>query len=88
MQVKIDTRPLADRHPFAVVALSRFLLFLISPCITSISSRRQTGFPLTGFRVLMVFLACIFLWMTQLLPLPVTGLFALDCPVASRGHLT
>ena len=56
------------------------MLWLVSPCITFISSRHQTGFPLTGFRALIVFLACIFLWMTQLLPLPVTGLFALIAP--------
>jgi sodium-dependent dicarboxylate transporter 2/3/5 len=33
-----------------------------------------------GFRALVVFLTCLTLWVTHLLPLPVTGLFALVAP--------
>jgi sodium-dependent dicarboxylate transporter 2/3/5 len=38
------------------------------------------GLSVEGFRALIVFLACLVLWVTHLLPLPVTGLFALVAP--------
>lgn len=39
------------------------------------------GLSVPGFRALQVFLVCLVLWVTRLLPLPVTGLFALVAPV-------
>ena len=79
MQVKIDTRPLPIvifsrwwRFPvFALVSYSLYHFYQQPP---------PEGLSVAGFRALIVFLACIFLWMTQLLPLPVTGLFALIAP--------
>ena len=79
MQVKIDTRPLtiviiSRWWRFPVFALLNFALFYFY------YQPPPEGLSVPGFRVLIVFLACIFLWMTQLLPLPVTGLFALIAP--------
>jgi sodium-dependent dicarboxylate transporter 2/3/5 len=38
------------------------------------------GLSVEGFRALMVFLTCLVLWVFHLLPLPITGLFALIAP--------
>ncbi|HET9216612.1 MAG TPA: DASS family sodium-coupled anion symporter [Terriglobia bacterium] len=79
MQVKIDTRPLpivilARWWRFPVFALVNFALYYFY------HQPPPEGLSVAGFRALTVFLACVFLWMTQLLPLPVTGLFALIAP--------
>ena len=79
MQVKIDTRPLpivilARWWRFPVFALVNFALYYFY------HQPPPEGLSVQGFRALTVFLACVFLWMTQLLPLPVTGLFALIAP--------
>jgi len=79
MQVKIDTRPLpivilARWWRFPVFALVNFGLYYFY------HQPPPAGLSVEGFRVLIVFLACIFLWVTQLLPLPITGLFALVAP--------
>ena len=79
MQVKIDTRPLpiviASRWwRFPVFALLNYSLYYFY------QQAPPNGLSVVGFRALIVFLACIFLWITQLLPLPVTGLFALIAP--------
>src|SRR5262245_30266882 len=79
MQVRIDTRPLwivilSRWWRFPVFVLLNYGLYFFS---------RQTppeGLTVDGFRMLMVFIACIFLWMTQLLPMPITGLYALVVP--------
>lgn len=79
MQVRIDTRPLP------VVILSRWWRFpvfvLLNYALYHFSQQAPPeGLSIDGFRMLMVFVACIFLWMTQLLPLPITGLYALVVP--------
>ena len=79
MQVKIDTRPLpivilSRWWRFPVFALLNFALYYFY------NQPPPDGLSVQGFRVLIVFLACIFLWVTQLLPMPVTGLFALIAP--------
>jgi solute carrier family 13 (sodium-dependent dicarboxylate transporter), member 2/3/5 len=79
VQVKIDTRPLPIvilsrwwRFPvFAMLSFSLYYFYQQPP---------PEGLSVAGFRALIVFLACIFLWVTQLLPMPVTGLFALIAP--------
>jgi sodium-dependent dicarboxylate transporter 2/3/5 len=79
MQVKIDTRPLWIvilarwwRFPvFLLLAYTLYYFYLQPP---------PQGLSLEGFRALIVFLTCLVLWVTQLLPLPVTGLFALVLP--------
>jgi len=79
MQVRIDTRPLPIvilsrwwRFPvFLLLSYALYHAYWLSP---------PSGLSVSGFRALVVFLACVFLWMTQLLPLPVTGLFALIAP--------
>ena len=79
MKVKIDTRPL-----LVVIASRwwRFPVFLLLSYALYYYYQQPPpeGLSVEGFRVLIVFLACIFLWTTQLLPLPVTGLFALVAP--------
>ncbi len=79
MQVKIDTRPLW------IVILSRwwrFPVFVLLNFALYYFSRQAPPAELSaeGYKVLMVFGACIFLWVTQLLPLPITGLYALVTP--------
>lgn len=79
MQVKIDTRPLpivilSRWWRFPVFALLNFALYYFY------RQPPPEGLSVEGFRALIVFVACIFLWVTQLLPLPVTGLFALIAP--------
>jgi sodium-dependent dicarboxylate transporter 2/3/5 len=80
MQVKIDTRPLP------IVILSRwwrFPVFLLLGYVLYFFYRQPPppGLSVEGFRALIVFLTCLVLWVTHLLPLPVTGLFALVLPV-------
>jgi len=80
MQVKIDTRPLP------IVILSRWWRF---PAFLTLGyalyhfylQEPPAGLTLAGFRALIIFMTCLVLWVTQLLPLPVTGLFALALPV-------
>jgi len=79
MQFKIDTRPLpivilARWWRFPVFALLNFSLYYLH------SQGPPDGLSPQGYNALLVFLACIFLWVTQLLPMPVTGLFALIAP--------
>jgi len=80
MQVKIDTRPLP------IVILSRwyrFPVFLLLGYTLYYFYHQPPpeGLTLAGFRALIAFLICLILWVTSLLPLPVTGLFALVLPV-------
>jgi solute carrier family 13 (sodium-dependent dicarboxylate transporter), member 2/3/5 len=80
MQVKIDTRPLP------IVILSRWwrfpvFLFLGYTLYYFYGQSPPEGLTVEGFRALIVFLTCLVLWVTHLLPLPVTGLFALVLPV-------
>jgi sodium-dependent dicarboxylate transporter 2/3/5 len=80
MQVKIDTRPL----PIVILSRwGRFLVFLILGCVLYHFYRQPPpdGLSVEGFRALIVFMTCLVLWVTHLLPLPVTGLFALVLPV-------
>src|SRR6187431_2415413 len=79
MQVRIDTRPLP------IVILSRWWRFpvfvLLNYALYHFSHQAPPeGLSVEGFKMLMVFVTCIFLWMTQLLPLPLTGLYALVVP--------
>src|SRR5262245_48471503 len=79
MQVRIDTRPLPIvvlsrwwRFPaFVLLNYALYYCYLLTP---------PQGLSVKGFRALAVFAACIFLWVTQLLPMPITGLFALVAP--------
>jgi solute carrier family 13 (sodium-dependent dicarboxylate transporter), member 2/3/5 len=79
MQVKIDTRPLPIvilarwwRFPVFVILGYGLYYFYHQPA--------PEGLSLEGFRALIIFLTCLVLWVTHLLPLPVTGLFALIAP--------
>lgn len=79
MQVRIDTRPLP------IVILSRWWRFpvflLLGYSLYHFHQQAPPdGLSLQGFRALVVFLTCLVLWVTHLLPLPVTGLFALVAP--------
>jgi sodium-dependent dicarboxylate transporter 2/3/5 len=79
MTVSIDTRPLW------IVVLSRWWRFPVFVMIgyAMYYFHGQTppeGLSIQGFRALIVFITCLILWVTQLLPLPVTGLFALVAP--------
>jgi sodium-dependent dicarboxylate transporter 2/3/5 len=80
MQVKIDTRPL----PIVILARWwRFPVFVILALLIRYFYVQEPppGLSVEGFRALIVFVTCLILWVTQLLPLPVTGLFALALPV-------
>ena len=79
MQVRIDTRPL----PIVIAARWwRFPLFLLLGygLFHAYGQKPPEGLSLEGYRALMVFLTCLVLWVTRLLPLPVTGLFAIVAP--------
>ena len=79
MKVKIDTRPL----PIVIVARWwRFPVFLLLGYFLYYfyGQAPPEGLSVQGFRALIVFLTCLVLWVTHLLPLPVTGLFALVAP--------
>jgi sodium-dependent dicarboxylate transporter 2/3/5 len=76
MQVKIDTRPLP------IVILSRWWRFLVFILLGYAlyhfyQQPPPEGLSVQGFRALTIFLACLILWVTRLLPLAVTGLFAM-----------
>ncbi len=79
MKFRIDTRPLWIvllarwwRFP-AYIALGWFLYHFaqVTP---------PEGLSVQAFRALLIFAVCLTLWVTHLLPLPVTGLFALITP--------
>ncbi|MBI4197338.1 MAG: anion transporter, partial [Deltaproteobacteria bacterium] len=76
MNIEIDTRPLP------VVILSRwwrFPVYLLLGWILyhSYFTPPPSGLSVEGFRSLVVFLICLILWVFHLLPLAITGLFAL-----------
>ena len=79
MKVKIDTRPLP------IVIISRWwrfpLFLLLAYSLTYFYGQAPPeGLSIQGFRALVIFMTCLILWTTHLLPLPVTGLFALVAP--------
>lgn len=79
MKIKIDTRPLP------VVILSRWWRFPVYLILGYFLYRMYEtvpppGLSVEGFRALIVFAACLILWVFHLLPLPITGLFALVAP--------
>lgn len=79
MKVKIDTRPLP------VVILSRWwrfpiYLFLAYALYALHGHQPPPGLSPEGFRTLLIFAVCLILWIFHLLPLPITGLFALVAP--------
>lgn len=79
MQVRIDTRPL----PIVIISRWwRFPVFLLLGYSLHYFSAQTPpeGLSPQGFRSLIVFLICLVLWVTHVLPLPVTGLFALVAP--------
>lgn len=79
MNIEIDTRPLP------IVILSRwwrFPVYLLLGWILyhSYFTPPPSGLSVEGFRSLVVFLICLILWVFHLLPLAITGLFALVAP--------
>jgi sodium-dependent dicarboxylate transporter 2/3/5 len=79
MKIKIDTRPLwivifSRWWRFPVYILLGYFLY------ASYGWTPPEGLSVEGFRALMVFLTCLVLWVFHLLPLPITGLFALVAP--------
>lgn len=79
MKIKIDTRPLL------IVLLARWWRFpayvLLGYALYHFYGvQPPEGLSLEGFRALVVFVTCLILWVTHILPLPVTGLFALIAP--------
>jgi solute carrier family 13 (sodium-dependent dicarboxylate transporter), member 2/3/5 len=74
--LKIDRRPmwliLADRT-------LRYQIFagLLILCAVLLSLNPPEGLPVPGYRALIVFGACVFLWISGLLPLAVTSLLAM-----------
>jgi sodium-dependent dicarboxylate transporter 2/3/5 len=79
MTVKIDTRPLL------VVIFSRWWRFLVYIGLAFFlyyfyKQPPPAGLSPEGFRALAVFFACLILWVFHLLPLSITGLFALVAP--------
>ncbi len=78
-RIIIDTRPI----PFILLTKSyRYLTFLILGFGTFflLSLSPPEGLSVQGYRTLIVFADCIFLWITQLLPLSITGLLAIAAP--------
>ena len=87
MQVKIDTRPLSivilsRWWRFPVFALLNFALYYFY------RQPPPDGLSVEGFRVLIVFVACIFLWVTQLLPSAGNRTLCPDGSFASWCRLT
>src|SRR5262249_52987047 len=79
MKVRIDTRPL----PIVIVSRWwRFVVFLLLGYALHYYYLQvpPEGLSVEGFRALTIFLTCLVLWVTHLLPLPVTGLFAIVAP--------
>lgn len=79
MDIKIDTRPLP------IVVLSRWWRFPVYVVLgyflyAMAHWTPPQGLSVEGFRALAVFLVCLILWVFHLLPLPITGLFALIAP--------
>lgn len=79
MKIKIDTRPLP------IVILSRWWRFLVYiglglSLYHFYDFTPPEGLSAEGFRALIIFVTCLILWVFHLLPLPVTGLFALVAP--------
>lgn len=79
MKVKIDTRPL-----LLVIASRwwRFPVYLTMGLVLKYCYEQTPpeGLSLEGYRALIVYLICILLWVFHLLPLAITGLFALIAP--------
>lgn len=78
---EIDTRPL-----FIVIAARwwRFPVFLLIALSLYLFYQDKTppdGLSLEGYRALVVFMTCLVLILSHLLPLPIIGLFALVAPV-------
>ena len=76
MSVEIDTRPLwlllflrARRTMFFLLLAAAFLYMLFMPA--------PAGLSVAGQRAIAIFLVCLVLWMTNMVPLAITSLFAI-----------
>jgi solute carrier family 13 (sodium-dependent dicarboxylate transporter), member 2/3/5 len=79
------SRILIDTRPIPVILLSksyRYVVFglLCAAIAFFLSLTPPEGLSPQGYRALIVFGVCIFLWVTQLLPLAITGLLAIVIP--------
>ena len=67
----LGQRMVSEVKPFAA------LFIIVALFVWGISSDSPQGLSDEGFQALMVFLLCLVLWITQLLPLPITSLLGL-----------
>jgi len=79
------TRILIDTRPLPVILLSKSYRYLVFALLIAVVSYLFTlsppeGLSPQGYRALIVFGLCVFLWVTQMLPLAITGLLAIVAP--------
>ncbi|MBI4412560.1 MAG: DASS family sodium-coupled anion symporter [Deltaproteobacteria bacterium] len=76
-----DSRVIIDRRPITVVFISRtyrfFLLLLLGFAFYAfVSAPPWAGLSPEGYKAVGAFFLCLILWVTQLIPLAITGLLA------------
>ncbi|MBL7684800.1 MAG: DASS family sodium-coupled anion symporter [Deltaproteobacteria bacterium] len=78
-QIQIDTRPLGL---ILLSKSSRYFIFILLGLITYYFFQKEppTGLSVSGYRSIILFAGCVFLWVFQLLPMPITGLLAIAAP--------
>lgn len=80
-----ETRVMIDTRPLIIILLSKsyryFTFLLMGVALAYFFSRPPPeGLSIEGYRALIVFAACVFLWVSQMLPLSITGLLAIAAP--------
>jgi len=82
---KTEPRLLIDTRPLPIIILGksyRYLIFLLLGFSVYYFSKLPPpeGLSVEGYKTLILFAACVFLWIFQMLPLAITGLFAIAAP--------
>lgn len=80
-----EPRYLIDTRPLPVILLSksyRYLTFLIVFFVLKalLGMEPPAGLTVAGWKTLVVFSLCVFFWVSQMLPLAITGLLAIALP--------
>lgn len=80
-----DARIVIDTRPLPLILLSKSYRYLIFTLLIFLSFyllqyTPPQGLTVQGWKAIVVFGVCVFLWVTQMLPLSITGLLALALP--------
>lgn len=78
----IQNQVIIDRRPLWIVMLIRGYRYIVMAALVALAIKMglaepPAGLSVEGWRVIILFIVCVVLWIFQLIPLPITGLLAI-----------